>query len=166
MGGTDPEWEQRSTALWAQLDELEEGEFHGRIEALVAELPPGSAVGLFERAAAQDSTGHPDVAVPLYRAALASGLEGERRRRAVVQMASSLRNLGDPRAAVELLEAETVRASDGLDDAVATFLALALVDVGREREAVSIALEALSAHLPRYNRSAARYARELLDEAP
>jgi hypothetical protein len=42
------------------------------------------------------------------------------------------------------------------------FLALALVDVGREREAVSVALTALSEYLPRYNRSLARYARALV----
>ena len=47
------------------------------------------------------------------------------------------------------------------DDAVRAFLALALTSVGREREAVSIALTALAAHLPRYNRSLANYAREL-----
>ena len=47
------------------------------------------------------------------------------------------------------------------DDAVRAFLALALTSVGREREAVSIALTALAAHLPRYARSLANYAREL-----
>jgi hypothetical protein len=152
--------------LWAQLDELEEDEFHRRIEALIDELPPGSGVALFERGAAQDSTGHSEVAVPLYRAALESGLSGERRRRAVIQMASSLRNLGDPASAVELLEAETTREPDRLDDAVATFLALALADAGREREALSVALTALAAHLPRYNGSAVRYASELIADSP
>jgi tetratricopeptide repeat protein len=42
------------------------------------------------------------------------------------------------------------------------FLALALVDVGREREAVSHALTALAPHLPRYQRSLGNYA-QLLD---
>jgi hypothetical protein len=46
-----------------------------------------------------------------------------------------------------------------LDDAVEAFLALALVDVGREREAVSIALTALAGHLSRYQRSVSNYAR-------
>jgi hypothetical protein len=80
-------------------------------------------------------------------------------------MASSLRNLGRPDRAVTLLTAEAAAASDDLDGAVATFLALALVDTGREREAVSVALTALSRYLPRYNRSAARYARELITPA-
>ena len=47
------------------------------------------------------------------------------------------------------------------DDAVSAFLALALVDTGREREAVSLALGALAPHLPRYQRSLANYADEL-----
>jgi tetratricopeptide repeat protein len=49
--------------------------------------------------------------------------------------------------------------SDDLDDAVRAFLAL--TSLGRDREAVSLALTALAAHLPRYNRSLAAYAREL-----
>lgn len=78
-------------------------------------------------------------------------------------MASSIRNLGRPEEALALLTAETTATSDHLDGAVATFRALALVDLGREREAVALALTALSAYLPRYNRSVARYARELTD---
>jgi hypothetical protein len=53
--------------------------------------------------------------------------------------------------------------SDQLDDAVKAFLALALTDLGREREAVSIAVAALAPHLPRYQRSMANYARLLLE---
>jgi tetratricopeptide (TPR) repeat protein len=162
----DDDWEQRISALWAELDSYDEEEFVGRIEALVAELPPGSAIGLFERGSAYDSTGHADRAVPLYAAALDAGLVGERRRRAVIQMASSLRNLGNPQEALALLTAEADAASDHLDGAVATFRALALVDLGREREAAAVALTALSRHLPRYNRSVARYAQQLTDEVP
>lgn len=159
-------WEQRVSDLWAEMDKYDEAEFVGRIDALAAELPPGSAIGLFERGAACDSTGHSDRAVPLYRAALDAGLVGERRRRAVIQMASSLRNLGNPQDALALLTAEIEAASDDLDGAVATFLALTLVDLGREREAVAVALTALSKYLPRYNRSVARYAQELTDNIP
>ena len=155
------EWEQRVADLWAALDCLAEDEFLTRLEELAAELPADSAVAAFERAAAQDSTGHSDLAVPLYRQALDRGLEGERRRRAVIQLASSLRNLGRPEESVGLLTAERERGSDHLDDAVAAFLALALADTGREREAVSIALTALAPHLPRYQRSLANYARLL-----
>jgi hypothetical protein len=38
--------------------------------------------------------------------------------------------------------------------------------VGREREAVSIAIGALAAHLPRYQRSMANYARALVEPDP
>jgi Tetratrico peptide repeat len=47
----------------------------------------------FDRACEFDSTGHPDLAVPLYREALEQGLEGENRRRAVIQMAADQRSL-------------------------------------------------------------------------
>lgn len=84
-----------------------------------------------------------------------------RRRRATIQLASSLRYLGNAGEAAELLAAELHAASDELDGAVHAFLALALVDLGREREAVATSLLALSRYLPRYNRSLARYAGEL-----
>lgn len=121
------------------------------------------AVALFEEACELDSSGHSDRAAPLYREALDLGLEGINRRRAVIQMASSLRNVGEVQESVKLLTAERERGSDELDDAVSAFLALALVDTGREREAASLALEALAPHLPRYQRSLASYARDLRD---
>lgn len=158
------EWERRAADLWASIDDHGAEEFRARVDELVAELPADSAVAAFERACAFDSTGHPDRAVPLYRQALERGLPGERRRRAVIQMASSLRNLGRPEESVELLTAERERGSDHLDDAVGAFLALALVDTGREREAVSLALGALAPHLPRYQRSLANYARLLVED--
>jgi Tetratrico peptide repeat len=98
--GAMVDWERRLAAAWASLDRLSEAEFLASIEQLAAELPTGSAIGLFERAAAFDSTGHPDLAVPLYRQALDRGLPGERRRRAVIQLASSLRNLGQAQESV------------------------------------------------------------------
>jgi hypothetical protein len=158
-------WEQRIADLWASLDDLPEQRFLARMEELASELPPDSAAAAFERAAAFDSTGRSDLAVPLYRRALDAGLDGERRRRATIQLASSLRNLGRAAESVELLTRERAAGQDHLDDAVAAFLALALVDVGREREAASIALEALAPHLPRYQRSLANYARALADGA-
>jgi hypothetical protein len=158
----DADWEQRVTALWAELDDTDEDEFVRRIEALAAELPAGSAIADFERACAQDSTGHSDRAVPLYRSALETGLTGIRRRRAVIQLSSSLRNVGRSEESVALLTAERAAGSDELDDAVSAVLALALTDVGREREAVSIAVAALAPHLPRYQRSMGNYARALV----
>ena len=163
MTGTSAEWEQRLADLWASIEDHSEQEFQTRMDELAAELPADSAVAAFERGSAQDSTGHSDLAVPLYRQALELGLQGDRRRRAVIQMASSLRNLGRADESVELLTAELGEASDNLDDAVRAFLALALFDVGREREAVSLALTALASHLPRYQRSLTNYAELISD---
>lgn len=161
MSNSDASWESRLAALWNAIDSYEPRAFVAQIEMMTAELPSGSAVGFFERASAEDSTGHPDLAVPLYRAALKTGLAGLRRRRATIQLASSLRNLGGAAEAAGLLSAELHAPADELDGAVRAFLALALVDLGREREAVAVSLAALSQYLPRYNRSLARYASEI-----
>ena len=152
-------WDERLASLWAALDT--HPDFVADMEKLVAELPSDDPVGPFELASAYDSTGHPDRAVPLYRRALSLGLSEVRRRRAVIQLASSLRNLGQPAESVDLLRAELSAGSDELDDAVAAFLALALTGVGRDREAVSVALTALAPHLPRYQRSLTNYAADL-----
>jgi RimJ/RimL family protein N-acetyltransferase len=164
-------WGARLAAAWASLDDIADDDptgeeaFRARIDAIVAERTVPDGVAAFERACAFDSTGHSDRAVPLYREALAAGLTGLRRRRAVIQLASSLRNLHRSDEALALLLAEQDNGSDGLDDAVAAFLALALVDVGQEREAVRVALTALAPHLPRYQRSVARYAQALVEPA-
>ena len=126
-------------------------------------MPPAEdAVAAFDAACELDSTGHPDQAAPLYEAALASGeLDPYRRRRATIQLASSLRNLGQPERALELIAPEAARQSDELDDAVAVFHALVLADLGREREGLALVLQALAPHLPRYQNSATNYARDL-----
>lgn len=157
------DWEARTAEAWTRIDDLPEDEFVGVIAELAAELPADDPIGLFERGASLDSTGHSDLAVPLYERALGLGLTGIRRRRAVIQMSSSLRNLGRSPEAVDFLSAEMAEGSDELDDAVRGFLALALTDVGREREAVSLALRALAPHLPRYQRSLANYGRLLVE---
>jgi tetratricopeptide (TPR) repeat protein len=158
-----PEWERRLDELWASFDDHAADEFVAGMDALAATLPD-EAVALFERASAFDSVGEEARAVELYERALADGLGGARRRRAAIQLASSLRNVGRADEGVALLRAERDGASDELDDAMAAFLALALADTGREREAVSVLLTALAPHLPRYRRSVENYARLLVDE--
>jgi tetratricopeptide (TPR) repeat protein len=153
------------TAAWATFDtyaEEDAADFRAVIDALVAELPEGSPLGPFERACAWDSTGHSDKAVPLYREALALGLDGYKGRRARIQLSSSLRNTGAPEEGVKLLTPELDAPSDELDDAVRATLALCLSSLGRDREGLSLVLEALAAHLPRYQRSMANYARALV----
>jgi tetratricopeptide (TPR) repeat protein len=161
MNDTTTFWEQRVATLWQSLNNYEADEFIAQLELLLSELEPGSAIALFERGAAHDSTGKPALAVALYEAALHAGLNGLRRRRAVIQMASSLRNLGNAGRAEQMLRAELALPQDELTEAVRAFLALALVDLGHEREAVAVSLQALSSYLPRYNRSLARYAEQL-----
>ncbi|MGA5196682.1 tetratricopeptide repeat protein [Streptomyces exfoliatus] len=165
----DHDWERRVTALWERIDTHEPADFRARVAELAAERPADDPAALFEQGAAHDSTGQPEEAVRLYRRALDQGLTGLRRRRAVIQLASSLRNLGRPDRAVELLTAERDMPADRLDadeqalgSAVDAFLALALADTGRDREAAALALGALAPLLPRYNRSLAHYARALL----
>lgn len=158
------DWERRNAALWAAIDEYDPLPFRAEMKAMAEELPEGHPVALFELASANDSTGQVEAAVPLYRQALAAGLTGERRRRAVIQLASTLRALGDAETSVQLLTAERDNRSDHLDDAVTAFLGLALIDVGREREAAGLALVALARHLPRYNRSLTNYAKAVLAE--
>lgn len=157
------EWEARLADVWARLDEMEPATFREAVAALTSELPAGSAISPFEQACAFDSTGHPDRAVPLYREALNAGLTDVRRRRAVIQLASSLRNVGHTDEALELLQVELRRPHDDLHPAVRVFLALTLSDLGRDREALQQALLAAAPLLPRYQRSVARYALALSD---
>ena len=157
-------WEDRVAKLWSGFDEESEEEFLLKLGRLIAELPPEDSRALFERACGHDSTGNSAAAVPLYRQALVAGLTGLRRRRAVIQLASSLRNVGQAEESVKLLTAERKMGSDELNDAVAAFLALSLAEVGQERKALSIALTALGPHLARYNRSLANYAADLAAE--
>ena len=160
-GNLDEAWEQRVADLWAAIGSLEPADFVERMKVLVAERPPEDAHALYEMGSAYDSTGQPALAAPLYRKAFDAGLTGSRHRQAVIQLASTLRNLGEPHESIALLTAERERDSDDLDDAVSAFLALALVDVGREREATALALSQLSRHLTRYGKSLERYASEL-----
>ncbi|MGW3014695.1 tetratricopeptide repeat protein [Streptomyces longwoodensis] len=168
----DDDWEKRVTAAWDTFDAYAEEDapaFRAVIDRLVAELPGDSPLGPFEQACAWDSTGHSDRAVPLYREALERGLSevsGYKGRRAKIQLSSSLRNTGRPEEGVALLTPELSAQSDELDDAVRATLALCLSSLDRDREGLALVLEALAAHLPRYQRSMARYARALVDAPP
>ena len=48
-------WEQRLAALWSAIDDYREEDFLAAMDALVAELPTGSAVAAYERGSALDS---------------------------------------------------------------------------------------------------------------
>lgn len=165
MNTATPEWERRIAALWAGFDDYAPSVFLAKIQSLSAELPQGHPFGLFEVAAANDSTGHHEQAVLLYRQALAAGLIGDRRRRAVIQLSGSLRVLGQAQESVALLLAEREAGSDHLDDAVIAFLALALAETGKAKEAAILVLSALARHLPQYSHTVRHHTR-LLGERP
>ncbi|KKX96797.1 tetratricopeptide repeat protein [Microbacterium sp. Ag1] len=158
-------WDERIDEVWddATGEEVSDDTI-SRIDALAAERGPDDARAEFERAGARDSAGRPAEAVALYRRALALGLDGEHRPQCVIQMASSLRNLGEYDEALAVIRAEEELAPDGpYRDAVACVHALILASAGRPAEGLSVALLALVPHLPRYHRSMTAYAHEIAD---
>lgn len=159
-------WEARAAALWDRLDDMDEDAFVQAMTDLAAECGPDDPVALFEVGGAHDSTGRTEAAVGYYERAVAAGLSGVRRRRVSIQMASSLRELGQPERALALIDAEKGRGSDEYDGALAMCEALTLAKLGRDREGLSVALIALAPHLPRYQRSTVNYARGLVEEDP
>ncbi|BDZ43222.1 hypothetical protein GCM10025865_25210 [Paraoerskovia sediminicola] len=158
------DWEQRVDAVWASVG-TEGGptddELVSAIDALTAELDASDARGPFERGGARDSTGRTDLAVPLYREALELGLDPDRRRQAVIQLASSLRVIDEVDAAVDLLRTELDRGEEHLEPQLRAFYALALADAGREREAVGVAVGAVGHLVTRYGRSLRAYGEEM-----
>ena len=159
------EWVLRIDAIWND-ETLSDDDRVARIDAVAGERPARDAVALFERAGARDAAGLEQDAAPLYRAALDAGLDDAHRPQAVIQLASTLRNLGRADEAVRMLQAEVDREPvSPLRDGAAAFLALALVSLGREREAASLALLTLAPHLTRYTRSVTSYAEQLREDA-
>ncbi|RII92177.1 tetratricopeptide repeat protein [Clavibacter californiensis] len=156
------DWDVRVAAFWAAADDERADETVAAMRELVSERPAGEPRALFELACAHDLVGREAEAVPLYRRALDGGLDPEHRPLAVIQLASSLRNVGEATEAVDLLEALP-------DDEHATgrdaFLALALHDAGRPTEALAVALRRLAPTLPAYGRAVAAYADELAERA-
>lgn len=152
-------WQERVDAYWRDADDARPERMLAEMAALVRERPDGDADALFELASAHDFLGREADAIPLYRAALATGLGPDRRSQAVIQLASSLRNVGDAEAAVELLR--TLDPDEHTGAAARAFLALALHDLGRSAEALRVALTALAPTLPRYARAVEHYATEL-----
>ena len=157
------DWNDRVAAVWAD-EGLDDAQRMRLIDELAAERDADDGRALFERAGARDSAGLEADAEPLYRAALQAGLDDDLRTQAVIQLASTIRNLGKLDEALELLRAEYERDPGApLRDATAAFYALALVSSGEAVRAASVALTALAPHLPRYTRSVAAYARDLID---
>jgi cyanophycin synthetase len=147
-------------ALWA----MEDGA--ARIEAgrALLEAHPGDGRITFEYAGTYDSAGDPDRAVPLYREALELGLREPHRHRAQLQLASSLRILGQVDQARALVDEVVARHPDSVGAAM--FRALVLHDAGRGDEALRdlmtlLATTSTDEDVAQYRRSLTAYARAL-----
>ena len=154
-------WEERIARFWADADDARPDRMLSAMRRLVDERPHDDPDAIFEWASVHDFVGREEDAIPLYRSALAHNLTGEREPQAVIQLASSLRNVGRSDAAIELLADRDP--DDTVGAAAQAFLALALRDAGRPDEAVRIALLALAPTLPMYGRAVSKYAEELTD---
>ncbi|CAN5281644.1 tetratricopeptide repeat protein [soil metagenome] len=159
MSRSDEAWEAEVKAVWALANELSPERLVEAVDALADERAPDDANALFERACARDTAGYEYEAEPFYRAALASGkLDPYRSTRASIQLASTLRILGQFDESEALLVAELDRHmlpghDRALHDEARAILALTYVAQGREREAAGLALCVLAPKLSRYNRS-------------
>lgn len=99
------------------------------------------AIALYEIGGENDSAGRADDAVGPYREVLALGLPPDLDLRCRIQMASTLRNLGEHEEAVAMLRAAVAAHPD--HRAARTFLALALHSDGQGAAAVHELLDLL-----------------------
>lgn len=156
------DWYERVSAVWASASEMAELDVVAAIDALVAEREPDDPAAVFEAASARDYAGLEPEAEPLYRRAIELGLDAATLPRAVIQLASTLRNLGKIDESVRMLEdLLQEHPADEWTGPAAAFLALALASRGDERDAASVALAALADYLPVYSGSVRSYAIEL-----
>jgi hypothetical protein len=162
------DWESRVAACWAAAPEMDEERLFAAIEALVSERPAGDPAAAYERGSVRDSTGRSAEAVPYYREALASErLDAARRPQATIQLASTLRILGELDESERLLRAELERITaspdeHALPEQTRAFLAFTLIAKGEPAEGAAHALLALAPHVTRYRRSIVGNAEELL----
>ncbi|MGV8897009.1 MAG: tetratricopeptide repeat protein [Rhodoglobus sp.] len=156
------DWQSRIRDLWASADGMAELDVVSAMDALVAEQAPDDASAVFEAASARDYAGLEAEAEPLYRRAIELGLDAATLPRAVIQLASTLRNLGRPDESIRMLEQQLHdHPADEWTGPSAAFLALALASRGDERDAASVALAALADYLPVYSASVRGYAIDL-----
>lgn len=181
-GATDewgPEAATHLAELWEAFDAHAPEAFRRLVERAVEHAP--SAVAEFELAGVHDSFGEEAQAEPRYRRALELGLEPDREAQCRIQLASTLRNLerADEGLALlqPLLEADFAPSGDPAVPASARdvraaafaayapqargFAALCLASLGRDREAVRMAVAGIGASVTRYSRSLIGYAADL-----
>ena len=155
------EWEERVAAFWQSADDSKVDETLAAMERLVDELEPTDPLGLFEWASVHDFLGLEPEAISIYKQALHSGLDGLKREKAMIQLASSLRNVGKPAEAVAILESVTF--SVETEGAAKAFLALAHLDAGNPSKAMSLALLEFYPSGGLYERPIKFYATDLVE---
>jgi hypothetical protein len=162
---SDEYWETMIAGVWRTASDYSDEIILDAIDTLVAERPADDAAAVFEAASVRDFIGLEPEAAPLYRRALELGLTGHRRPQAIIQLASTLRNLGEVEESITLLRGllEEDPAGEWAAPAMA-FLALSLASSGDSVAATSVALTALADYLPAYSNSVRTYAAELSAE--
>lgn len=146
--------------LWANPDKQAR---IGAAQAL-ADTDPSDPRLIFELATAQGGAGDDREAIALYDKALGAGLREPHRHRALLQQASSYRNVGDFTQARRILDALSEQRPDSA--AVAAFRALTMLDQGEQKAAVADLINVLLSHSgdaddEAYRTSLHRYAEEL-----
>lgn len=163
MDASAPNWHDTITEVWANAEDRDPDEVLAEIEKLVAghERDPLAA---FELAGAYDYAGQEARAEAPYRRALSGGLDPARHQQAIIQLASTLRNLGRATEAADLLRAELESTLVAPYAAAArAFLALTLLDLGEDRRAAVVALEGLRDSLTTYAGPVGRYLEDVTD---
>jgi tetratricopeptide (TPR) repeat protein len=126
----------------ALRDSVELVESQELLLALLDEMPDDPRV-LFEVGGSYDVMGQEAEAIPLYRRAIANGLQGDQLQECLVCLGSSLRVVGDFADAIGVLEDAAVRFPDNRSSG--PFLALAYYNDGQHRKAVQLLLDLLLA---------------------
>lgn len=153
-------WNDQIAAVWED-DALSDEERIRVIDALAATLPFNDPRGLFERGGARDAAGLEHDAIPLYLAALRGGLGEYERAQAVIQLASSFRNIGSSAEAVRLLETELANPAATLRPETAVFLALSYASAGTPERGLALLMRTMAPTLTMYQRSVNAYADHL-----
>ncbi|WP_430868002.1 tetratricopeptide repeat protein [Demequina aurantiaca] len=158
-------WDDLIDGFWTDFDESRPAAMLSQMSSLAEQHPGNDGAALYESAAVHDSTGGTSQAIDLYRLALEAGLDGARRPRALLQLASSLRAEGRLEECLAVLDDSSSSGEEAaavIGEAGSVVRALALHDLGRHDDALRVALLALARELPLYQRSMTAYANALV----
>ncbi len=155
----DKSWDQQVEDYWNASAAKSGEQLRAELDELLSGLDPNDPRVLFEIASLHDFRGEEQLAVEPYSKALQAGLPGQKQDEARIQLASTLRNLGDFDQAISLLE--QVSPDSDLHIDAQGFLTLALSDAGRQTEAVRIAVTALAPASKLNARALSAYAHDL-----